>query len=56
MLNLSKMKTINPFPKDNISDWSKLKEYADDNFRFDENGREFSKWKENTVGKGEIAH
>ena len=28
---------------------------ADDNFRFGENGREFSKWVENTVGKGEIA-
>ena len=28
----------------------------DDNFKFDENGRELSKWVENTVGKGEIAH
>ena len=36
-------------------DSSKLKEVADDNFRFDENGRKFSKWVENTVGKGEIA-
>ena len=26
---------INPFPNDNFSDWSKLKEFADDNFRFD---------------------
>ena len=34
---------------------SKLKEFADDNFKFDENGRKFSKWAENTVGKGEIA-
>ena len=25
------------------------------NFKFDENGRKFSKWVENTVGKGEIA-
>ena len=33
----------------------KLKEFADDNIRFDENGRKFSKWVENTVGKGEIA-
>ena len=24
-------------------------------FKFDENGRKFSKWLENTVGKGEIA-
>ena len=28
----------------------------DDNFKFNENGREFSKGVENTVGKGEIAH
>ena len=32
-----------------------LKEFADDNFKFDENYRKFSKWVENTVGKGEIA-
>ena len=34
---------------------SKLKEFADNNFRFDENGREFFERVENTVGKGEIA-
>ena len=34
---------------------SKLKELADDNFKFDENGKTFSKRIENTVGKGEIA-
>ena len=34
---------------------SKLKEFADDNFKFDENGRKLSKRVENTVGKGEIA-
>ena len=33
-----------------------MKEFADDNFKFDENGRKLSKWVENTVGKGEIAH
>ena len=33
-----------------------LKEFADDNFKFDENGRKLSKQVENTVGKGEIAH
>ena len=33
-----------------------LKEFGDCNFKFDENGRKFSKWVENTVGKGEIAH
>ena len=32
-----------------------MKEIPDDNFKFDENGRTFSKWVENTVGKGEIA-
>ena len=38
-----------------ILDSSKLKEFADDSFRFDENGRKLSKQKENTVRKGEIA-
>ena len=36
-------------------DSSKLKEFADDNFKFDVNGRKLSKRIENTVGKGEIA-
>ena len=40
---------INPLPDD------KLKEFADDNFKFDESGRKLSKWQENIVGKGEIA-
>ena len=31
------------------------KEFADDNFKFDENGIKLSKQVENTVGKGEIA-
>ena len=35
---------------------SKLKEFACDNFKFEENGRKLSKRVENTVGKGEIAH
>ena len=35
---------------------SKLKEFAIDNFKFEENGRKFSKWVENIVGKEEIAH
>ena len=34
---------------------SKLKGFADDNFKFDENGRKLSKPVENSVGKGEIA-
>ena len=29
--------------------------FADNNFKFDENGRKLSKQVENTVGKGEIA-
>ena len=37
-------------------DSSKLKEFADDNFKLDKYGRKFSKRVENTVGKGEIAH
>ena len=32
-----------------------MKAFADDNFRFDGNGRKFSKRLENTVGKEEIA-
>ena len=36
-------------------DSSKLKKFAADNFKFDENGRKLSKPVENTAGKGEIA-
>ena len=43
------------FPRQQILDSSKLKEFADDNLKFDENGRKFPKWVENTVRKGEIA-
>ena len=42
------------FYKRQILDCSKLKELADDNFKFNESGRKFSKSAENTVGKGEI--
>ena len=35
---------------------SKLKEFANDNFKFHENGKNFSIRVENTVEKGEIAH
>ena len=44
-----------PIPRRQILDSSKLKEFADDNFKFDENGKKLSKQVENTVGKGEIA-
>ena len=39
-------------------DSSKLKEFAKkkNNFKFDKNGRKFTKRVENTVGKGDIAH
>ena len=47
---------VNPLPDDKILDKSKLKQSADDNFKFDENSRKFSKRVENTVGRGEIAH
>ena len=44
------------FPKWQILDSSKLKKFADDNFEYDENCREFSKRIEKTVGNGKIAH
>ena len=43
-------------PKQQILDPSKVKKFADDNFKFDENGRKISKQVKNTVGRGEIAH
>ena len=57
MYGINRNKTFlgQPFPKRQILDSSKLKEFADDNFEFDENGRKFSERLENTVGKGEIA-
>ena len=33
-----------------------MKEFADEHFKFDENGRIFFQQTENTVGKEEIAH
>ena len=44
-----------PLPKRQIMDCSKLKDFADDNSKLDENGEKVSKRVENTVGKGEIA-
>ena len=46
---------FHPITRRQISDSSKLKEFADDNFKFYENRRKLSKPVENTVGKGEIA-
>ena len=45
---------VNPF-KFQILNSFKLKEFADYYFKFDENGRKFSKRVQNPVGKGEIA-
>ena len=44
-----------PITRRQILDSSKLKEFADDNFKFDKNERKLSEQVENTVGKGEIA-
>ena len=52
---LSCGKQYYPITRRQILDFSKLKEFADDNFKFDENGRKLSKQVENTKGKGEIA-
>ena len=45
-----------PLPNRNILGCSKLKEFAEDNFIFNEKCRKFFKTVENTVEKGEIAH
>ena len=44
-----------PFTKQKILGPSKLKEFAEDNFRVNENGRKKSKRVENIAGKGQIA-
>ena len=49
------MSGVNLLPDKKNLDSSKLKEFADDNFKFDENGRNLSKQVEYTVEKGEIA-
>ena len=54
MMNLDHMRKLasQSFPKQQILDSSKLKEFANHNFKFDENGRKFFKRVENTVVKG----
>ena len=44
---------VKPLPKTNLS--SKQKKFEDNNFKFYESGRNFSKRVENTVERGEIA-
>ena len=46
---------VNLFPSNKILTLPILKEFADDNFKFDENGRVCYKRVENTEEKGEIA-
>ena len=49
---ISKFKIYQPFPKRQIFDSSKVKKFADDNSKFDENGSKLSELVENTVRKG----
>ena len=55
MLKLNGGISANPFLNDKILNSSKLKQFAQDNFKCYENGRKFSNKVENSVGKGEIA-
>ena len=50
LFNLDRSKPFipSPFPKRQILDSSKLKEFADNNFKLGENGRKFSERVENT--------
>ena len=50
------MSFLNSLPNTRILYSSKFKEFADNNFKSDENGTKFAKRLENTVAKGEIAH
>ena len=43
------------FTKRQVLDFSKFKEFTDDNSKCDENGSKLFKRVENTMGKGEIA-
>ena len=45
---------IKPFSKQQILDSSKLKQFEVDNFKFNENGRKFSKREESTVEKEKL--
>ena len=48
-------RSVQPFPKRQILDAFKLKEFAYDNFKFIENGRKLFKQAVNTVKKGAIS-
>ena len=45
---------FNHFPNNTVLDHSKLKDFADDNLKFDGRGGKFSKRVENTVGKEKL--
>ena len=45
------LRLVQPFPKGQILESFKVKEFADNNFKFDENSSKFSKQVENTGGK-----
>ena len=47
-------KAAEPFPKRQITDSSNLEEFADDNSKFDENGKHYAREVENTVGKEKL--
>ena len=53
--NFRQSKNCRLFKSFQNDDNSKLKEFADGNSKFDENGGKFSNRVANTVGKGEIA-
>ena len=46
---------FNPLPDDKILDWSKFKQFADDNFKFDGIAESSLNGLEKTLGNGEIA-
>ena len=48
-------KSFKPFSKRQFLEFSKLKKFDNDNSKFDDSGRQFFKWIENSVGKAEIA-
>ena len=54
-MNRIKKKIPKLISRRQILNSSKLKDFADDNFKFDENSRKLFIPVENTVGKGEIA-
>ena len=50
-----KKKILNPLPDDKISDWSKLKQIADNILKCIQNEKYVPYWVEKIVRKGEIA-